>query len=78
MEVWAESYINFQPRKFYRALLTQRHSLKALHLSDNGEVAGPATDELSDDEEYDGPEAYDWWFGSLADFSQLQDLRIRI
>ncbi|EED14457.1 hypothetical protein TSTA_106670 [Talaromyces stipitatus ATCC 10500] len=77
-EVWSESYVDFQPRKFYRALLTQKHSLEVLHLSDNGEVTGPATDELSDDEENDGPQAYDRWFGSLAEFSYLQDLRIRV
>ncbi|GIJ92605.1 hypothetical protein Asppvi_001883 [Aspergillus pseudoviridinutans] len=77
-EVWSESYVDFQPRKFYRALLTQKHSLEVLHLSDNGEVTGPATDELSDEEENDGPQAYDRWFGSLAEFSYLQDLRIRV
>lgn len=77
-EIWGESYIDFQPRKFYRALLTQKHSLEVLHLSDTGNVDGAGADDLSDDEEDDGPEAYDRWFGSLAEFSQLQDLRIRV
>ncbi|GIK07590.1 hypothetical protein Aspvir_003256 [Aspergillus viridinutans] len=77
-EIWWESYVDFQPRKFYKALLTQKHSLEVLHLSDNGKVSGPGTDELSDDEGNDGPKAYDRWFGSLAEFSHLQDLRIRV
>ncbi|RHZ56789.1 hypothetical protein CDV55_101973 [Aspergillus turcosus] len=77
-EIWGQSYVDFQPRKFYRALLTQKHSLEVLHLSDTGDVAGAGADDLSDDEEDDGPEAYDRWFGSLAEFNQLQDLRIRV
>jgi hypothetical protein len=77
-EAWGESYVVFQPRKFYRALLTQKHSLEVLHLSDNGDVEGAGLDDLSEDEDDDGPDAYDRWFGSLAEFSQLQDLRIRV
>ncbi|PKX91220.1 F-box protein [Aspergillus novofumigatus IBT 16806] len=77
-EIWGESYIEFQPRRFYRALLTQKHSLEVLHLSDRGENETD-TDYLSDDdEENDGPQAQDRWFGSLAAFSRLQDLRIRV
>ncbi|GIC94609.1 uncharacterized protein Aud_001938 [Aspergillus udagawae] len=77
-EDWGNSYVDFQPRKFYRALLTQKDSLEVLHMNDNGEETGAGTDELSDDEENDGPEAYDRWFGSLAEFSHLQDLHIRV
>ncbi|KAF7133838.1 hypothetical protein CNMCM5793_005250 [Aspergillus hiratsukae] len=77
-EIWGASCVDFQPRKFYRALLTQKHSLEVLHLSDDGDVAGAGEGDLSDDEDDDGPEAYDRWFGSLAEFSQLQDLRIRV
>ncbi|RHZ45584.1 uncharacterized protein CDV56_103488 [Aspergillus thermomutatus] len=77
-EIWGESYIDFQPRKFYRALLTQKHSLEVLHLSDSGDVDGAGGDDLSDDEKDDGPQAYDRWFGSLVEFSQLRDLRIRV
>ncbi|PKX88975.1 uncharacterized protein P174DRAFT_464700 [Aspergillus novofumigatus IBT 16806] len=41
------------------ALLTQKHSLEVLHLSDNGDVEGAALDDLSEDEDDDGHEAYD-------------------
>jgi hypothetical protein len=78
MENWGQSYAHFQPRKFYRALLTQKHSLEVLHLSDTGGVSGVRGGDLSDDEDDYHPEAYNRWFGSLAEFSQLQDLRIRV
>jgi hypothetical protein len=66
-------HIGFQPRRFHRVLLSQKHSLEVLHLSHRG-LNGRSKNHPDEDEEYIGP---DRWFGSLAEFSQLQELRIR-
>ncbi|KAJ5166414.1 uncharacterized protein N7482_005195 [Penicillium canariense] len=67
--VWGEAYCNFHPLAFYPALYTQRHSLRVLRLNNNGEIYG--LDRFVDDQdtEYSG-------FGSLAEFSQLRELRM--
>ncbi|PWY83432.1 hypothetical protein BO70DRAFT_361550 [Aspergillus heteromorphus CBS 117.55] len=74
--IWAEQYIGFRPRAFYHALVTQKHSLRVLHLNDRGEHDN---DDFSDDE--DDAETDDFpgnFFGSLSEFTQLWDLRIPV
>ncbi|KAE8167631.1 hypothetical protein BDV40DRAFT_151723 [Aspergillus tamarii] len=66
---------SFRPWCFHEALQTQKHSLEMLHLNDLGDASTPRPTHL-----YKGnvdPISHDRWFGSLADFSKLWDLRIR-
>ena len=66
---------SFRPWCFHEALQTQKHSLEVLHLNDLGDASTPRPTHL-----YKGnvdPISHDRWFGSLADFSKLWDLRIR-
>ncbi|PYH91905.1 hypothetical protein BO71DRAFT_400979 [Aspergillus ellipticus CBS 707.79] len=75
--IWSSSNIEFRPRTFYRALTTQKHSLQVLHLNDRGEHENLdiGADDDSDDETDDFAENF---FGSLAGFSKLWDLRIPV
>ncbi|RAK89195.1 hypothetical protein BO79DRAFT_237392 [Aspergillus costaricaensis CBS 115574] len=72
--IWGERYMNFRPRAFYSALCTQKHSLQVLHLNDRGETMQSGFDE---DVEDGDPPPIDW-FGSMADFTKLWDLRIPV
>ncbi|XRM44072.1 hypothetical protein ABZX51_007217 [Aspergillus tubingensis] len=72
--IFAEQFMNFRPRAFYSALCTQKHSLQVLHLNDRGETGSSGFDE---DVENGHPPPIDW-FGSMADFAKLWDLRIPV
>lgn len=66
--IWAESYLDFRPLLFYRALCSHRHTPRELRLNDQGENH-PMRDSDENDGRWDG-------FGSLADFHQLRELQI--
>lgn len=72
-EIWGDSYTRFRPCLFYKALLTQKHSLQVLRLNDGGdhEVTGMEEEEEEDSHPDD-------WFGSLKEFIHLRELRVRI
>jgi hypothetical protein len=70
MVVWGESYIGFRPPAFYKPLLTQKHSLEVLHLNDKGEYMPSGSEE--------GPDLRNCCLGSLAEFNNLKELRIRL
>ncbi|KAB8076596.1 hypothetical protein BDV29DRAFT_154615 [Aspergillus leporis] len=72
-ERWGESYLSFRPREFYKALCTQKHSLRKLRINDCGEYNDDYVE--SEDGIDDHP---DNWFGSLAEFTKLEELRIRV
>ncbi|GLA44281.1 hypothetical protein AnigIFM63309_002867 [Aspergillus niger] len=75
--IWGERYMNFRPRAFYSALCTQKHSLQVLHLNDGGETQQSLDDDDDDgDDDDDASVPLTDWFGSLADFTKLWDLRI--
>ncbi|KAF7585451.1 hypothetical protein BBP40_010890 [Aspergillus hancockii] len=67
---------SFRPWCFHAALLTQKHSLEVLHLNDLGDAFAPCRD-ANYREDVD-PTSHNQWFGSLADFPKLWDLRIRV
>ncbi|PYI21691.1 hypothetical protein BO99DRAFT_60897 [Aspergillus violaceofuscus CBS 115571] len=79
IEVPRKSFRRFRPRAFHRSLSTQKHSLAELWLNHQDMF-----DVFSDLEEDEGGEQEskldppDNWFGSLADFVELQELRIRV
>ncbi|OJJ70009.1 hypothetical protein ASPBRDRAFT_130432 [Aspergillus brasiliensis CBS 101740] len=72
--IWGERYMNFRPRAFYSALCTQKHSLQVLHLNDGGETQ--QFDEYDDESDPIVPPID--WFGSLAVFTKLWNLRIPV
>lgn len=74
-EIWGETYIGFRPCLFYKALLTQKHSLQVLRLNDGGDHEMTDMGEEGEEEEDSHP---DDWFGSLKEFIYLRELRIRI
>ncbi|KAL4863452.1 hypothetical protein BDV12DRAFT_177458, partial [Aspergillus spectabilis] len=74
--VWGSRYSEFRPRLFYTPLYTQRHSLEVLHLNHEGDCDDSGDDSEDEDDEWPAP--YNRWFGSLADFARLQELRIRL
>lgn len=67
---------SFRPWCFHAALLTQKHSLEVLHLNHLGHASIP-TQDGRDYRDITDVNSHDRWFGSLADFSKLWDLRIR-
>ncbi|KAL5359425.1 hypothetical protein BJX96DRAFT_183757 [Aspergillus floccosus] len=67
---------SFRPWCFHAALLTQKHSLEALHLNHLGDASLPSQDGRDNGEIADA-NSHNRWFGSLAEFSTLRDLRIR-
>ncbi|KAJ5113259.1 hypothetical protein N7456_001793 [Penicillium angulare] len=71
--VWGELYLTFQPGAFYAALVTQKHSLRKLWLSDGGETDA----EDCDDYDEEGNVHFNR-FGSLTEFCQLQELSIPV
>jgi hypothetical protein len=72
-EVEELGYRDFRVRAFRHPLLSQKHSLEVLHLNDKGE-SGLGIEEPDDADDFDPA---DRWFGSLAEFEALRDLRIR-
>ncbi|KAL4891389.1 hypothetical protein BDV59DRAFT_182521 [Aspergillus ambiguus] len=66
---------SFRPWCFHAALLTQKHSLEVLHLNHLGEASVPSQT-VHYDKDAD-PISHNRWFGSLANFPKLWDLRIR-
>ena len=68
---WAGQAWDFHPYEFYKSLSTQKHSLQVLHLHNKGKYnyMGDEGEDLDFDPEYKR-------FGSLAEFTQLRDLRI--
>ncbi|PWY75815.1 hypothetical protein BO83DRAFT_436568 [Aspergillus eucalypticola CBS 122712] len=72
--IWGERYMSFRPRAFHSALCTQKHSLQVLHLNDRGEMQEAPFDDDDDDDDSSVPPTD--WFGSVADFTKLWDLRI--
>ncbi|CAG7918550.1 unnamed protein product [Penicillium olsonii] len=65
--VWEETYLDFRPLLFYKALCSQKHSLRKLRLNDSGQMEQTGVDE--EYEKYIG-------FGSLEGFHRLQELYI--
>lgn len=68
---WAGQAWDFHPYEFYKSLSTQKHSLQVLHLHNNGKYNYMGN--VDDDEDFDPQYKR---FGSLAEFTQLRDLRI--
>ncbi|KAL5337243.1 hypothetical protein BJX70DRAFT_399886 [Aspergillus crustosus] len=71
---WDDRCSHFRPRLLYPPLYTQRHSLEVLHLDHEGDYGDEGGDSEYEDEEW--PDPADRWFGSLADFAHLTELRI--
>ncbi|KAL4804164.1 hypothetical protein BDV18DRAFT_162572 [Aspergillus unguis] len=72
---WGELYRVFRPRPFYGPLSAHSHCLEVLHLNNYA-----YSNDSDDDEEEDegGPHPRDRWFGSLAGFSRLWDVHMRV
>ncbi|KAJ5281666.1 hypothetical protein N7478_007038 [Penicillium angulare] len=73
--VWGEIYLIFHPGAFYAALVTQKHSLRELRLSDHGETEPENCDDYDD---YDEGNEHFNLFGSLTEFHQLRELCIPV
>ncbi|RAH65314.1 F-box protein [Aspergillus aculeatinus CBS 121060] len=79
IELIGESYRRFRPRAFYSSLSTQKHSLVELRLHGQSFYdIGTDFDEDDDGEAESELDPPDNWFGSLADFVKLQELRMRV
>ncbi|RAK75267.1 F-box protein [Aspergillus fijiensis CBS 313.89] len=79
IELLGESYRRFRPRAFYTSLSTQKHSLVELRLHGQSFYdIGSDFDEDDDGEAESELDPPDNWFGSLADFVKLQELRMRV
>ncbi|KAK2761131.1 hypothetical protein FQN54_001651 [Arachnomyces sp. PD_36] len=69
---------DFRPWRFHEALVRQRDSLEVLHLNNLGEASTSHRAAYRYLEEPSDPMAHNRWFGSLAEFHKLRDLRIRL
>ncbi|KAJ9236340.1 hypothetical protein DTO166G5_4102 [Paecilomyces variotii] len=71
--LYERTYLSYRCHPFHTALLTQKHSLQVLRLNDIGIAKWVLY------EEADNPEARRHaWFGSLADFTTLRELRMPV
>lgn len=70
-----DAWLDFRPRRFHTALITQKHSLRVLRLNDCGITKGVEDLGMEDEGIYSGEDVeIDPWFGSLVDFMELREL----
>ncbi|KAJ9299845.1 hypothetical protein DTO271G3_2729 [Paecilomyces variotii] len=71
--LFQDTYLSYRCHPFHAALLTQKHSLQVLRLNDIGITKWVSYDEADIQEARRHA-----WFGSLADFTALRELRMPV